>query len=456
MTTTVQQRYPIRYWTTFAYLVGVPNFLHFDPTGRTHDFGLFNLTSISDIALTLGATTVFVLLTLLERSPVLVRKLRFAAPVWMILAVNMIIASVLAPQPRLVSNAGSDLALSLFRMAQWALGLVLVLSLYSRASPDEAPRMMTQLVGRACWANILLVWAVLPIAPSLVYASQDLSTTSTPRLGGLMIHPGVVALLASMAFFHGVLMLRSWPRVLACGFALITLTLTYTRSSQIAFLLALMLYLLLRCPRRIRLLSLIALLSLAVSSAVVFRSGIAAYLARGQQAGDIESLSGRVDIWSVALNAAAKRPFLGYGFIAGPRNVLRDNWVEVHWVPPHAHNELVQAYLSGGVVAAVLITWLYLYVLWIGFRRANCSKSEMFFFLAWVQLCILAFISTNLTTAFTRMGGLLLCAFVVFLAGEWKTSRVAESAANDGSFAVPALGFLGAGQSSEWTQGPVT
>jgi hypothetical protein len=49
-----QKRYPIRYWIFVAYAVGVPNFVKFDGSGRTHEFGLFNPTSISTIILTLS------------------------------------------------------------------------------------------------------------------------------------------------------------------------------------------------------------------------------------------------------------------------------------------------------------------------------------------------------------------------------------------------------------------
>ena len=66
MRRTVQQRYPVRYWLTLAYLVGLPNFVHFDPTGLTHQSS-FNLTSVSDIGFTGLMVGMFVVLTALSR-----------------------------------------------------------------------------------------------------------------------------------------------------------------------------------------------------------------------------------------------------------------------------------------------------------------------------------------------------------------------------------------------------
>lgn len=412
MNATLSQRYPARYWTALLFLVGVPNFLYFDPTGRTHDYGLFNLTSVVDIALTLIATGVIVCLTVVGKRRLMARKLQYAWWFWNLFFGNMLVSSILEPTPHVVDTGSGGIALCLFRLWQWVLALILLLSLYSRASNNEAPQMMSQLIARICWINIAIVWIVLPIAPSLAYVSEDASASSAPRLGGVMIHPGVVGLLASTAFFHGILLLRHRRRVAACTFALLTLALTYTRSSQIMFLIVLLVYLIFVASKpALRWCGIVTLVAILLVAAG-FHNAVSAYLSRGQSASDVASLSDRTEIWNVALKAAEMRPYIGYGFIVGARDALRDNWDEDNWLPPHAHNELVQALLSGGALAVFLVAWLYLYILWIGFRNARRDSYRTFFLLIWIELTIETAVSTNITTAFSRMGALLLISFV--------------------------------------------
>jgi O-antigen ligase len=414
MTTSVQKKYPVRYWLTFAYLTGLPNFVHFDPTGRTHDYGLFNLTSLSDIGLTLFVVTGFLIVSILSRQKPFLRKIEFGGGVWIALMLSFGVASLLQPDYRLTTPGSEpkDILIALFRLGQWGLALILLPSLCSRASEEEVPTLITQLIARMCWVDIAIVWIMLPIAPSLAYVSEDGTTDSVARLGGILLHPALVALLSSVAFLHSLLLLSGFRRTIGCVISLVTLMLTYTRSAQIIFLFALWIYLVFFPPKRIwRWVGIFSLLA-TIAAGVVLHSAVQSYISRGQREADVNSFSGRTEIWQVAAEAGMQRAFLGYGYISGPRNILRDNWRETHWLPPHAHNEFFQAFLSGGFLSVILVAWIYLYVLWVGCRRARFQAQTKFFLLIWIQLTVTTITSTNITTGFGRVGALLLACLI--------------------------------------------
>jgi O-antigen ligase len=137
---------------------------------------------------------------------------------------------------------------------------------------------------------------------------------------------------------------------------------------------------------------------------------------RGQSEDAVTSADGRTAIWDVAIHSWADHPFLGYGYISGPKNAIRDNWRLAHWLPPHAHNEFLQALLSGGILSGGLIIWLYAYITWKGLQRARDNERTAFFFLVWLILLFISVFSTNITTGFGKPGVFFLGCFLIFVA----------------------------------------
>jgi O-antigen ligase len=223
----------------------------------------------------------------------------------------------------------------------------------------------------------------------------------------------MIALEAAVVFLHSFLILKGSRRVFGCLFSLLSLALTYTRSTQIVFLLVFLLYLIFLSPRRsVRWLG-IGTVLLAVCVGAVFHNNVESYMLRGQTEADASSANGRTAIWDVAVHAWAEHPILGYGYISGPKNAIRDNWREAHWMPPHAHNELLQALLSGGVLSGSLIIWLYAYITWKGCRRARYNEQTTFFFLIWLNLVFISVVSTNITTGFGKPGVFFIGCFLI-------------------------------------------
>jgi O-antigen ligase len=421
MMRTVQQRYPVRYWLTLAYVTGIPNFIHFDPTGLTHKNGLFNSSSLSDIGFTALMVVMFVIVTALSREGLFVRKFKFNGWIWLALLIGLTLSTLLQPDPRFYPPKATDALVSLFRLGQCALGFLLIVSLYSRAEEEEAPGMLTQFIVRMCWANLVTAWVMAPIVPSLAYTSEDGTAGGIARLGGIAINPSMIALEAAVVFLHSFLMLRGSRRVIGCLLSLLSLGLTYTRSTQIVCLFVFCLYLIFLSPRRsVRWLGVGSVL-LAICTGFVFQSKVESYILRGQREADAATADGRTAIWEVAVQAWAEHPILGYGYISGPRNAIRDNWREAHWLPPHAHNEFLQALLSGGIVSGGLIIWLYAYITWKGFRRARDNEQTMFFFLVWLILVFISVVSTNITTGFGKPGVFFLGCFLILVAEAHKS-----------------------------------
>jgi O-antigen ligase len=365
----------------------------------------------------------FVVVTALSREGLFVRKFKFNGAIWLALLIGLTISTLLQPDPRFYPPKATDALLSLYRLGQCALGFLLIFSLYSRAEEEEAPGMITQFIARMCWANLIMIWVMVPIAPSLAYVSEDGTVGSIARLGGIAIHPSMIALEATVAFLYSFLLLKGSRRVIGCLFSLLSLALTYTRSTEIVLLLVFWLYLTFLSPKRsFRWLG-VGTVILAIFVGIVFRNKVVSYMLRGQRAAAASSATGRTVIWDVAIQAWAEHPILGYGYMSGPKNAIRDNWRLAHWLPPHAHNEFLQALLSGGVVSGGLIIWLYAYITWKGFRRARYDDRTMFFFLVWLNLVFISVVSTNITTGFGKPGVFFLGCFLILVVEARKSPR---------------------------------
>ena len=144
-----QRQYPLLYWTTMAYIVGIPNFVHFDVTGRK--LNPINLSSISLVFQVAITGYVLVVMLLLERRPIAVRKIRFDLGLWVALLLVLMLATVFEPASRLTPPTTMTLLLSLFRLAQWVIAFVLIVALYSRTPPARATELVVEVIGRSSW-----------------------------------------------------------------------------------------------------------------------------------------------------------------------------------------------------------------------------------------------------------------------------------------------------------------
>jgi len=412
----VQRQYPLLYWTTLAYIVGIPNFVHFDSTGRIHH--PVNFTSVAIVILGLLTGYLLIVMLLLDRRPIICRNIRVSTRLWIALLVVFTIASFFQPMSRLTAPSKMDLPLSLFWLGQWSLTFILCIALYSRVPSTRAAEVVVELIGRASFVQIAMVWVFLPIVPDQVYGLSDEDARAIARLGGQFIHPGRLGIVAGIAFFYSLIFFSRGPRRWAgCLMAFLTLVLTGSRIAQAGFLLAVFLYAIVFSGRPALRWAAICSVPLAALMGLAMSNQLINYAARGQSAETLASLDNRTMVWTAGMEAIKLRPMLGYGYGVGARNALRDHWRYAHWIPPHAHNEFVQAALDGGVIAAALAILLYVQVLWWGFRDANQGLHHVFLLLSVIQLEINGVSGGLMMAGFNILGGLFILCYIGLAGG---------------------------------------
>lgn len=406
----IRSRYPLLYWATFVFILGVPNFVHFDSTGRTRN--PLNLTSISSVLITVVVCYLLIAILMLSRQSLMVRRLRIHGWIWITLAAEVALVTALGPRGHSMPVTILSRLLAFFRLGQWVVAFSLIVALVSRTASEYVPSLTTRLIGRISWAWLALVWLLLPILPSQVYGGSEEDSHIAKRLGGQLINPAHVALLASMAFFYALLFfprgLRKW---MALFIALITIGLTSARAQQAGFVVAFLLYAVLLSRKPALRWATIGIVSFAISMAIPFSSSVAKYVARGQSIQTLSTLDDRTRVWQASVLAIEQHPFFGYGYSVGARGAIRDNWEFAHWVPPHAHDEFLEATLDGGIFAGLLVLAIYGTILWRATRNIGSGATSIFLFLIFVQFAMDAITGGTLGYVYRETGGIfLLCA----------------------------------------------
>jgi len=397
------------YWATILYVVGVPNFIHFDTTGRTAE--PVNLTSILTIVQTFCTGYLLIVISLLDRRPFGSRRNSYSPSLWIAMLLVFSLTSVLQPNSR--SARSTDLFLSFFFLSQWLIAFLIIAALYSRTPSAQANALIVRSIGIVSWIWLGLVWIVLPFMPTQVYGASDESARAVRQLGGQLIHPGKLATLAGIGFFYALLFgSRGLVRWVVCVGALITMALTSARTAEIGFIFALLLYALFMSRKAIVRWGAIVFLLFTCVIGMTFNRTLERYVARGQSTKSLTSFDDRTRIWTTCWNLVKLRPILGYGYTVGARNAIRENWKYSHWIPPHAHNEFIEAAVDGGAVGLILVAWVYLCMSRKLFQNASSSRSHLFFLLVYLQLCVSAISGPILTYRYQTLGGIFVLCFI--------------------------------------------
>lgn len=437
-----QREMPLLYWATFLYMVGVPNFLHFDTSGRTHANGLFNITSVCEILIALTAAYALFLTIILERRTGSLRKVRFTAGLWMPLLAIFTLATTLEPASRMTLHSSRDLLISFYRLFEWLVGFGVILTLCRRVPPEYRTQVVVDLIGRTAWTWVLMVWLFLPLMPSQVYGESEgmPGAAAASRLGGQFLSPSYLATLAIAAFFYALLIVPpGMLRRVGCLLATVTLLLAHTRIEQFSFVILLFIYAVFLSRKvSLRILTL-GVIGAATGLALIFRDAIVGYLARGQTLQTLATLDGRLAVWQASLEAARYRPYLGYGFVVGAKNAIRDYWTQTNWIPPHAHNEYLHALITGGVAAAVLVAAIYGRMLWSGLRMCRRDACGAFLFLLAILFFFRSLGGSNFTIGYTRAGAAFLLTYIATVSRDPQEEPPWISSTDDNSPAEPVL-----------------
>lgn len=194
------------------------------------------------------------------------------------------------------------------------------------------------------------------------------------------LHPGSTAEFLAIGAIVGLSMLveRGWAipsrlrrvlPLLVLGMAIV-LFLTITRSVTLAFLIAVLTLLLWSSRARfdVRVLVASSLVVLVLIPMVFWPEELFDFVLREGSVEQLFTLTGRTDLWAVALEAIRTEPILGFGYGAG-RLILTE---QVQWAGT-GHNLWVEAAISLGVVGAFLVTAI---LVWIGQRAIRLQRSR--------------------------------------------------------------------------------
>ena len=162
----------------------------------------------------------------------------------------------------------------------------------------------------------------------------------------------------------------------------------------------------------------------AVGLGIVLVAGSALLLALVEPQTMLDALgkdatfSGRTELWKYVLRQAAIRPWLGYGFggfWTGWTGHGADVWDQVAWMPPHAHNGVIDLGLELGLTGVLLLVvgfaatlrralariepgvdhremWPLLYLCFLVFANVTESGLVRQNHVFWILLCAVSFV----------------------------------------------------------------
>ncbi len=195
--------------------------------------------------------------------------------------------------------------------------------------------------------------------PSLVFVEANgLRRLSLPLFS---LHPNTLGAVAAIGIVVAIGRARSSAKRRWLWFALLALELpvlllTYSRSSLLDLVVGLLVF-----AYVMRRATPVILLTGCVAATLVGIAGDAflSLLLRGQEVTAIEGLSGRRDIWDVALGAWRASPLTGIGYGEGAATVLESSGLYLSYSVSTTDNFFLDALLETGPVGAVMVLGFY-------------------------------------------------------------------------------------------------
>jgi exopolysaccharide production protein ExoQ len=111
-------------------------------------------------------------------------------------------------------------------------------------------------------------------------------------------------------------------------------------------------------------------------------------------------LTGRVPLWVFSIVVALQRPWLGSGFSASwlPNDFYTQRvWHILGWMPPHAHNGILELWLEVGLVGTIMFSLTFTYYCVKAMQLLHRTREPAS---AWPIVFLIFFFITNLTESF--------------------------------------------------------
>jgi O-antigen ligase len=149
-------------------------------------------------------------------------------------------------------------------------------------------------------------------------------------------------------------------------------------------------------------------------------------------------LTGRVPLWILSVAMALRRPWLGYGFSAfwiPDYAYTQKIWHILGWMPPHAHNGVLELWLELGLIGTSIFMLIYIHYCLRAIRLLRTRRDSV---AMWPLVFLLFFFITNFTESFfvtTNSIYFLLYVTSAFMCKERESLRIGGAAVIQRSYA---------------------
>lgn len=189
---------------------------------------------------------------------------------------------------------------------------------------------------------------------------------------------------------------RGWFWVPMGVLCLLLVLLSTSKTSLLACLLAIGLFLFIRFYRRYPILRILLVYTLFVGIALFVTLSIFIPGELLALIGKDPTLTGRTDIWDALLRSIKQKPWLGFGYGVywadqlGPSYYVR---LSLQWGVPSAHNGWIETWLSVGFVGVGLFALQYIWTLLLALMRLKRGGTETY----WAIIITLVFLVFSLS-----------------------------------------------------------
>lgn len=271
----------------------------------------------------------------------------------------------------------------LLRLAEYALAIVIVSQcLHSKVQNLQATAI--RLIKVLICAAYLICAIYLVIFPTSII-SFGLERT---QLGGAAITPNRVALVASVGIMTFGMFGRT--RLDFCLFVL-SIVVAFLAASRMGYLLMGMALFITaftysRGEAKAGILLAGMLAMAAALSFIALDPATQAFLGTLASDDQLASFNGRFDIWGIGIHMGLESPFIGWGFIEGPKQIgsfLNQPW----WNATNAQNDILGAIISGGAPGLAFLLIFYIAV-WVSLGKV--IRNPIRTYVSWLFLMFLA------------------------------------------------------------------
>lgn len=297
---------------------------------------------------------------------------------WIILFAWLGATAIHSPSPALTLASG--------------LSLILMLLLWLGAVNVLGERRLVQVMF---WAMVLFCAASLVLWVTNPYLAQSSyrihgQRILTGRLQGLTGQANALGRTAAFACLIGALYFENlkkklgWYVLIPLAITLVTLVLTQSRTSALAFVIASVFFYALQSRRRWLMPTLAAASAMAALFIVPNFDRLAMTIARTGDPTEIYTATNRVYIWRLVATMIQERPLLGWGY-----NTAASYFAEYSqqvspelgtYVPPNAHNAYLEVAFAGGLIALLFFVGAAVINLWALIQRQHQRGQALMLF----------------------------------------------------------------------------